>query len=91
MRQREVQDSDNTRWTCVQALSGLGDAGGSAAESEAATEAAADRLEAGDGTVPVTCTPSGGAASVRIRLPRGWEESSSDDDLLAAIAAAGRD
>ena len=84
MKQREVQDASNTRWTCVQALSGLGDASGADAE------AAADKLERGDGTVPVACTPSGGEASVRIRLPRGWEESSSDEELLAAIAAAGR-
>ncbi len=82
MKQREVQDADNTRWTCVQALSGLGDA------SDADAEAAADKLERGDGTVPVACTPSGGAASVRIRLPRGWEDSSSDEELLAAIASA---
>lgn len=82
MKQREVQDADNTRWTCVQALSGLGDASGADAE------AAADKLERGDGTVPVACTPSGGEASVRIRLPRGWEDSTSDEALLSAIAAA---
>lgn len=82
MKQREVQDADNTRWSCVQALSGLGDASGADAE------AAADKVEGNDGTVPVACTPSGGAASVRIRLPRGWEEGSSDEELLAAIAAA---
>lgn len=84
MKQREVQDAGNTRWTCVQALSGLGDASGADAE------AAADKLERGDGTVPVACTPSGGEASVRIRLPRGWEEGSSDEELLSAIAAAAR-
>lgn len=84
MKQREVQDADNTRWTCVQALSGLGDAGGEGGEAETA----ADKLEGRDGTVPVACTPSGGAASVRLRLPRGWEEDSSDEQLLAAIAAA---
>lgn len=82
MKQREVQDADNTRWTCVQALSGLGDASGADAE------AAADKLERGDGTVPVACTPSGGEVSVRIRLPRGWEDSTSDEALLSAIAAA---
>lgn len=84
MKQREVQDADNTRWTCVQALSGVGDASG----EEQGAEAAADKLEGRDGSVPVACTPSGGAASVRIRLPRGWEEDSSDEQLLAAIAAA---
>ncbi|NML13592.1 hypothetical protein [Azohydromonas caseinilytica] len=82
MKQREVQDANNMRWTCVEALSGVGDA------SDASAEAAADKLENGDGTVPVACTPSGGASSLRIRMPRGWEESASDEELLAAIAAA---
>ena len=81
MRQREVQDADNVRWVCVQAL-----AGGTGATAEEAAE----RLEGADGTVPVVCTPSGGAQSVRVALPRGWEESVSDDALLAAIAGARR-
>ena len=76
MIQREVQDSENVTWTCVQALSGLsGEAG----------EEAAERVESGEGTVPVVCTPSGGEQSVRIELPRGWKEQMSDEDLLAAI------
>jgi hypothetical protein len=79
MIQREVQDSENVTWSCVQALSGL--------SSEAADEAA-ERVESGEGTVPVVCTPSGGEQSVRVELPKGWEEQMSDKDLLAAIAAA---
>ena len=79
MKQREVQDAENVRWVCVQALAGVGGA---------AAEAAADRLESDAGTVPVVCTPSGGAQSVRVELSRGWEESASDDDVLGAIAAA---
>lgn len=79
MQQREVQDEAGMRWSCVQALGGL---------QGAAAEAAADKLEGEDGRVPVSCTPSGGAASVRIELPRGWQEGVGDDDLLAAIAAA---
>jgi hypothetical protein len=82
MKQREVQDANNTRWTCVQALSSA-----SAALNEAA-RTAAEHLEGDDGSVPVVCTPSGGAASVRIRQPGGWEDSASDEQLLAAIAAA---
>ena len=82
MKQREVQDANNMRWTCVQALSGVGDA------SDADTETAADKVEDDDGTVPVVCTPSGGANSVHVRLPRGWDENGSDEELLAAIAAA---
>jgi hypothetical protein len=34
------------------------------------------------------CTPSGGAQSVRVELPRGWEERVSDAELLDAIAGA---
>ena len=81
MKQREVQDANHMRWTCVEALSGVGDA------SAASSEAAADKVESDDGSVPVACTPSGGASSVRIRMPRGWDESASDAELLAAIAA----
>jgi hypothetical protein len=79
MIQREVQDSENVTWSCVQALSGL---------SGEAAEEAAERIESGQGKVPVVCTPSGGEQSVRVELPNGWEERMSDEDLLAAIAAA---
>lgn len=82
MQQREVQDPNNVRWTCVQALGGGSGAG---------AEMAADRLESSEGTVPVVCTPSGGERTVRVELPRDWIESTSDDDLLAAIAAATAD
>ena len=78
MEQREVQDGDDVRWTCVQALGGLGGA---------AAELAADRLESESGDVPVVCTPSGGAQSVRVELPRDWRESIDDAALLRAIAA----
>lgn len=76
MTQREVQDEENTTWTCVQALSGL--------SGQAAEEAAA-RIESEAGTVPVVCTPSGGAQSVRLELPKDWHEALSDEDLLKAI------
>ncbi len=79
MRQREVQDGENVRWVCAQALAGVG----SSVEDEAAAQ-----VEHDDGTVPVVCTPSGGARTVRLELARGWEERLSDDELLAAIAAA---
>ena len=79
MKQREAQDSDNITWTCVQALSGL--------SGEAAAEAA-ERVEDEKGNVPVVCTPSGGEQSVRIELPKDWEETLSDEDLLKAIAQA---
>lgn len=48
----------------------------------------ADRLESGDGTVPVVCTPSGGSQSVRVELARDWEEKVSDEELVRSIAAA---
>lgn len=79
MQQREVQDEDDVRWSCVQALGGLGGA---------AAEIAADRLESEAGTVPVVCTPSGGAQSVRVELPRDWTDAVDDAALLRAIASA---
>jgi hypothetical protein len=82
MTQREVQDAENVRWVCVQALAG---------GTEATADAAAERLESEDGTVPVVCTPSGGSTSVRLELPRGWDEATSDDALLEAIAAKRRE
>lgn len=79
MRQREVQDDEDVRWTCAQALAGVA----SSVEAEAAAH-----VERGDGTVPVVCTPSGGARTVRLELASGWERRMPDDELLAAIAAA---
>ena len=76
MIQREVQDAENTTWTCVQALSGL---------TGQAAEEAAERIESEKGTVPVVCTPGGGEQSVRMELPKDWVDTMSDDDLLKAI------
>jgi hypothetical protein len=81
MAQREVQDGDDVRWTCVQAMGGLGGA---------AAELAAEKLESERGTLPIVCTPNGGARSVRVELPRDWIESVDDDALLRAIASARR-
>lgn len=79
MKQREVQDSDNLTWTCVQAFSGV---------SGEAAEKAVERVESAGRGVPVVCTPSGGAQSVRLELATGWDEKLADPDLLAAIAGA---
>ena len=79
MTQREVQDDENVRWVCVQALAGV---------DGAAADAAAARLADENGGLPVVCTPSGGAQSVRLRLAAGWDDALSDADLLAAIGRA---
>jgi hypothetical protein len=79
VRQREVQDGDNVRWVCVQAF------GGGSGDT---AEEAAEKLEDHDGRVPVVCTPSGGAQTVRIELARGWEDEETDEELLARIAGA---
>jgi hypothetical protein len=79
LKQREVQDADNVRWTCVQALAGV---------DGAAADEAAEKVEGSDGTVPVVCTPSGGAETLRLSLPAGWEDAMTDEELLAAITAA---
>ena len=75
---REVTDDDGTTWQCVQAFSEV--------DGIDADEAAARMGE--DGGYRVVCTPSGGAQSRRLELEKDWEDALSDDDLLAAIAAA---
>ena len=79
MKQREIQDEDHTRWTCVQALAGVDGAAAAAAQAKA---------EASHGAVAVVCTPSGGARSVRLELPSAWDTEMSDDELVAAIRSA---
>ncbi|WP_162053283.1 hypothetical protein [Pontibacter pamirensis] len=79
MTQREVTDEQNTTWTCVQAYAGL---------DREASEKATALTENDNGTVPVVCTPNGGAQSVRPGLPKNWFDSLSDDELLSEIAAA---
>lgn len=76
---REITGKDGVTWSCIQAFAGLGN---DAAKAEAArVEGAADRYH-------VVCTPSGGARSVRLELPGGWEQDWRDEDILAAIEAA---
>ncbi|WP_375434648.1 hypothetical protein [uncultured Hymenobacter sp.] len=79
MKQREVTDPHNTTWTCVQAYAGV--------NSNAATEAV-KRSETDTGDVPVVCTPSGGAQTVRLELHKDWLDNLSDEELANAIAAA---
>lgn len=76
MKQREVTDQSGTRWTCVQAYEGL--------SSEAGAEAT-NIVENKKNEVPVVCTPSGGAQTVRLQLDSGWEDTLNDDELLAKI------
>ena len=77
MKQREVTDSQNTRWVCVQAFAGV-----SGATADEASELAVSDA----GTVTVVCTPDGGAQTKRLELAQDWESSVSDAQLLAAIA-----
>jgi len=62
----------------VEAYAGLSPSGngGEAAKADGAGE----RFRA-------ICTPSGGAKSVELELPGGWEESLSDDELVRKIEA----
>jgi hypothetical protein len=75
MKQREVQDQNNTKWVCVEALSGLTD---NSAE-------VSDKLQDKNGNVPVVCTPSGGAQTVRINVNKDWSSSLSDEELIREI------
>lgn len=71
---REIQD-ENTIWSLAQAYAGL-------EELHSARKDVAHK----DGLVWVIATPGGGAQSVRLHLSENWEDKSSDEDLLAAIA-----
>jgi hypothetical protein len=75
--QREVTDAEQTTWSCVQAYAGVGD-------GEAAQALEEKRAAEGRG-VPVVCTPSGGAQSVRLELAHDWATTLSDDALLVEI------
>ena len=72
---REIDDGDGVRRTCAQAYAGLT---GQPVDESAAKVDGADRYR-------VVCTPSGGAKSVELELPGGWEESYSDEALLREI------
>jgi len=77
MIQREVTDAENTRWTCVQAYSGLQDT---------LSEKAAAIAKTGEGKITVVCTPSGGAQTVRLELDENWHGKLSDQALVEAIS-----
>lgn len=71
---REIQDSQNTIWNCLQAYAGLNQN----SENQAAAKT-------GNGLVTVICTPNGGAQTVRLELATDWETALSDDELADAI------
>ena len=77
---REVKDGEGITWSGIQAFSGLGG-------SEDKEKAEAARVDGTRNRFHVVCTPSGGAKSVRVELPGGWEEKLSDEELLKAIHA----
>lgn len=72
---REVQDDQGITWSCVEAYAGLSGDAGDAARADGPGE-----------RYRVVCTPSGGAKSVELELPAGWEEKMSDEELLREIA-----
>ena len=76
MTQREVTDSENTTWTCVQAYGTL---------SKENADKAAELTEDTKGEVTVVCTPSGGAQTVRLQLPKDWMDSVTDEELVQQI------
>lgn len=71
---REVTDGEGTVWNCVEAYAGLSEDG----KSDAARVEGTDRFR-------VVCTPSGGATSVTLELPGGWDETMSDEALVREI------
>ena len=78
---REIQDSENTTWSCVEAYAGL------KTESDDKPNEAARVKGAGD-KVHVVATPSGGAQTVRLELPTAWEDDLSNEQLLDEIRKA---
>ncbi len=76
--ERAVSDENGITWTCIQAFTGLSD---DTENQEAA------QVKGQEGTYWVVCTPSGGAKSVRLKLPDGWENDYSDEALLHEIEA----
>lgn len=75
MKQREVQDLENTRWVCVEALSAI-------SEGRKDIE---EKIQDKNGNVTVVCTPSGGAQTVRIQLQSDWQETLDDETLIQKI------
>ena len=75
---REVIDANGIVWSCIQAFAGLGND---------PVKSAAARVEGMHDRVHVVCTPGGGARSVRIVMPGGWEDECPDAEILAAIRA----
>ena len=73
---REITDADGVTWSCIQAFAGLGNG---------PEKAEAARVGSARVRFHVVCTPSGGAKSVRLELPGGWEERCSDQEILEAI------
>ena len=78
---RDITDTDGITWSCIQAFAGLGN------DPE---KASAARVK-GTNRLRVVCTPSGGAASVRIELPQDWETSMPDEELRGAILSSAED
>ena len=73
--QREITDPDGITWTCVQAFTGLSNH----TENQDAAQVK------GEDSYWVVCTPSGGTKSVRLKLPKDWETTCSDEALLQEI------
>ncbi|HEX2205268.1 MAG TPA: hypothetical protein VHG91_18310, partial [Longimicrobium sp.] len=73
---REVTDGEGTTWSCVEAYAGLSEEG----KGDAARVEGTDRFR-------VIATPSGGAQTVELELPAGWEEEMPDEELVRAIEA----
>jgi hypothetical protein len=72
--EREVTDREGITWQCIQALSGI---------SEDAAQ-----VKGEEDAYWVVCTPSGGAASVRLKMKEDWQTTCSDESLLREIEAA---
>lgn len=80
---REVNDGEGVRWSCVQAYAGL-----SERADDDVDKADAARVDGEPDRFRVICTPSGGARTVELEMPGGWEEEMEDEELLRAISRA---
>lgn len=76
--ERVINDQNGITWTCIQTFTGLSD---QVQHPEAA------HVKGEEDSYWVVCTPSGQAQSVRLKLPKDWDSSYSDQALLDGIKA----
>lgn len=76
MKQREVTDSNNLTWLCVQPFSG----------SKQTEDIALEKMTNENSEIEIVCTPTKAEQSKRIKVNKNWLEDLSDEDLIKKIS-----